>query len=859
MIKKAGKNLLLLDGMNLLYRAFYVLPPMKTTKGFPTGGLYGFFQMCVKAQKEFQPDALWVALDKGKPLRFQWYAGYKATREKPPEDLKIQTQHFEEFLAKMRLPYLAYPGWEADDIITTLTEAYRQEYDRIYILSADRDLLQLLSPTTFVVVPEKGITHTKIYTPEKFEEEYGFPHFLLPDFKALSGDVSDNIPGIPGIGEKTAARLLQKYGRLENLYEQLDSVEEKWKNLLIQYKEQVFLWKKLVTLESLKDLPVPEPSSWSFQNAEILDALREYEFTSILKEWAVPLVSEQSRQTFPKILSPHQIQKAIAQSPVTALYLLPSEQSIIPPRICVGVSEGSACLSLGEETTIDLLSQVWADPTREKITFGIKHLYRFFRNLSVYPKGEIFDVQLASFLSDSEEECGWKDLLRKYHSLLSVPEEEYFGGLLYSLAPVLKKITEELGLTQILKEIWIPFTYCLADMEDAGIRVETSLLRELGRNLDHQLHQLEETAYYLAGRQFNLNSPRQIAEVLFEQLKLPRIKGKSTDIEVLESLRDRHPLIPVLIEYRSLSKFQNTYVDGLLSQAGQSGKIHTTFLETGTKTGRLSSKEPNLQNIPIRSELGIALRNTFSPPTPGWVFLSSDYSQMDLRILAHLSKDDALMRSFLNGEDIHSTTASEIFGVKKEEVTPELRRKAKGINFGIVYGISDFGLASQIGCSREEAKKYLERYFSAHPGVREYMRKLLENTREKGYVTTILGRRRSIPGIRSENSAVRKAAERAALNTPVQGSSADFITIAMVRIHQSLSPKEARLLLQVHDELLLEVAPDALPQVAQKVKNLMEQAIPLSVPVVVEQKVGRTWGNLTIPAFLSEKGGGMYA
>ncbi|MFN4182473.1 MAG: DNA polymerase, partial [bacterium] len=718
--------------------------------------------------------------------------------------------------------------------------------------------LQLLSPTTFVVVPEKGITHTKIYTPEKFAEEYGFPHHLLPDFKALSGDVSDNIPGIPGIGEKTAAKLLQKYGSLERLYEQLHQVDERWKNLLKHYEEQVFLWKKLVTLEPIQDMPVPEPLPWSPQNAEILDALREYEFTSILKEWAVPLVSEQAFQAFPKILPPHLIQKAIANSHAIALYLLPSEQTIIPPKICVGLSGGSACLSLGDKTTIALLSRVWADPNREKITFGIKHLYRFFRNLSVFPGGDIFDVQIASYLSDSEEECGWKDLLRKYQSLLSVPEEEYFGGLLYSLAPPLKKMIAELGLSQVLKEIWIPFTYCLADMEDAGIRVDTSLLRELGRNLDHQLHQLEETAYYLAGRHFNLNSPKQIAEVLFEQLKLPRIKGKSTDIEVLEALRNRHPLIPVLIEYRSLSKFQNTYVDGLLSQAGQIGKIHTTFLETGTKTGRLSSKEPNLQNIPIRSEIGIALRNTFSPPTPGWIFLSSDYSQMDLRILAHLSKDDALMRSFHNGEDIHSATASEIFGVKKEEVTPELRRKAKGINFGIVYGISEFGLASQIGTSREEAKKYLERYFSAHPGVREYMRKLLETAKEKGYVSTILGRRRSIPGIRSENSAVRRSAERAALNTPVQGSSADFITIAMVRIHQNLSPKEARLLLQVHDELLLEVAPEALPDVALKVKNLMEQAIPLSVPVVVEQKVGRTWGNLTIPAFLSEKGGRMY-
>ncbi len=838
------KTLLLIDGMNLLYRAFYVLPPMRTRAGFPTGGLYGFFLMCTKAIKEFRPDALFIALDKGKPFRTEWYPQYKATRQKPPEDLKVQAQHFEEFLGKMQLTWVAHPGLEADDIITTLSKSYQGLNWKVLVLSADRDLLQLISPHISLVVPEKGFTRTKIYTEELFEQEYGFSPSLFADFKALKGDPSDNIPGVPGIGEKTAAQLIRSYGSIEELYERISDIPEKWRNLLTDYKEQAFLGKKLVLLSVQSALKIPEPTSWSPDRASLGAALREYEFVSILKELELPIVSLEMRETLPVIQRQEQLLEDLISAPRIALMRLPQEHPLLPPTLCVGTAKGSGLISLSNGKTSEFLAKIWADPQKEKITFGIKELFRYFRKFTSAPCGQIFDVQLASFLLDSEQECGWKDILRIYHSLLSVPEAQYFGGLLFSLFSQVKDLIDEAGLMNVLQEIWIPFTFCLADMEDTGIRLDTSVLRELGKNLDHQLHQLEQTAYYLADAKFNLNSPKQVSQILFERLKLPRIKDKSTDMEVLEKLRERHPLIPVLIEYRTLSKFQSTYVDGLLSEVDSAGKVHTSFFETGTKTGRLSSREPNLQNIPIRTELGTALRRAFLPSSPGWVFLSADYSQMDLRILAHLSQDSALMKSFRKGMDIHLSTAQELFGVKTEEVTPEIRRRAKSVNFGLVYGISDFGLAQQLGVSRAEAKNYLERYFSAHPGVKEYMRKTVETAREKGYVTTILGRRRSIPGIRSENPSVRKSAERAALNTPVQGSTADFITLAMVRLHQTLPRDTARLLLQVHDELLLETRADALPEVAKQVKRLMEGGISLSIPVVVEQKVGENWGDI---------------
>lgn len=861
--------MVILDGNSLANRAFYALPPLTTADGRPTNVLHGFLTMLFKLEQEQQPDYWVVAFDKTKAtVRIEQYAGYKAQRKETPEGLRPQFDYLKEILSEMNVPILELAGYEADDLIAAITKQGEAQGMEIQIYTGDKDALQLISPKTNVYLTKKGISEVECYDETALWERYQLRPLQIIDLKGLMGDTSDNIPGVPGIGEKTALKLLWEFESVEGVLANVEKVSgKKVQGNLKEYGDQAILSKKLATM--LTEVPLAF-SSQDFvfrrsQGAKVLPVLQKYDLKSVARLWRerhqgdgekVSEPSELPLETWPeRRLSEEgwlaQIKEWAAQK--TPLTLACRYEGTGLQGGCWlewGAAVQRETFTLTRSEAGAEVCQAWLDLMGNeqvpKILTDSKTVALLLANEGREFKGLSLDLGLAAYLlQSSRTKFAPLDLVKEYF-----PNQEPFATVaeeaaaLAQAAPRFAEDIRSLGLESLLHDLEEPLSLVLAQMERQGIAVDSEKLVAFGEGISHTLKELELDIYDLAGVTFNINSPKQLGGVLFEKLGLPTAKktktGYSTDAETLEDLRPAHPIIDKILDYRQLNKLISTYVNGLLAQAKE-GRIHTTFQQTVTATGRLSSTEPNLQNIPIRLEQGRQLRKVFHPTEPGWVLLSADYSQIELRILAHYSQDPLLCESFALGQDVHTRTASEVFGISLEEVTPAMRRSAKAVNFGLVYGLTEFGLSRDLGIPRKEAKFYVEQYFKRYSGVKSYLEGVVTQAKQDGQVRTLLNRLRRIPELLHSNRVQRQFGERIAMNTPVQGTAADIMKLAMLKVAAAIKPYRAAMLLQVHDELLLQVAPEDLEKVASLLKEEMENAYTLSVPMTVECKVGPNW------------------
>ena len=845
---------LIVDGNSLMHRAFHALPLMDAD-GVYTNAVYGFLSMLLKVIKEENVQYLAVCFDEhGPTFRHTVYADYKAGRKETPPELRQQFGTILSLLDELGIRRFSLQGWEADDLLGTLSLKGAEAGAAPLLLTGDRDALQLVGGGTELMFTRKGITETLRFTPETVMDEYGFTPAQVTDWKGLAGDASDNIPGVPGVGDKTAVRLLQEYGSLEAVLDNAANVKGKLGEKLAVFADQARFSKELATIR--RDAPVP----FSLADCVLPDlrkgipALRKLKLNSIIKRLdGAEEAGGEERET--PVLLPFEPAAAPAGPAEIAAWLEETEGA------------GPLCLFLSE-TTLTLARE---GGKRAEITLGGDLLNpgmdpaevlgllagELKKGGAVVHDGKAWLHRLDSLGLDLPESFGWDTMLAAY--LLNPQEKSYrLGALcpglqedaaaLCSLAVLQRKQVEAAGMGRLMREIEQPLSFVLFRMEKAGFTVDTAFLRELGDQYAREIGEKREQVIAAAGGYaFNLNSPQQLGEVLFERLNLPHgkktSKGYSTSAEVLEGLRfDAPELIEPLLRYRQLSKLNGTYVEGLLRLVDGGGRVHSTFDQTATATGRISSSEPNLQNIPVRTEEGREIRQAFLP-REGWVLLDADYSQIELRLMAHFSGDPALIDAFRNGEDIHARTASEIFDVPPEWVTPELRGRAKAVNFGLIYGISGFGLSRNTGVSRKEAAEFIEKYFRTYPGVKRFMDRSAAEGAERGYAETLMGRRRYLPELKSPKAPIREFGKRAAMNTPVQGTAADIIKLAMVRIDRALreAGMQSRLILQVHDELLLECPPEEAGRAAELLREAMENAIALEVPLVAEVHSGRNW------------------
>ncbi|MBE6928388.1 MAG: DNA polymerase I [Ruminococcaceae bacterium] len=835
-------KLLILDGNSVINRAFYGVRPLTTRDGLFTNAIYGFLNILQKVEQEEKPDALCVAFDlHGPTFRHLKYDGYKATRHGMPDELAMQMPVMKQVLSAMNIPIYECQGWEADDIIGTAAKICGQNGWQCVILTGDRDSLQLVDEhiTVKLVRTQGGQTMTQNYTPQVFFDEYKMEPIRLIDLKALMGDSSDNIPGVAGVGPKTATDLLLKYGSLDGVYENLTPQNMKGKlfEKLENGKENAYLSYDLATIRC--DAPIEFSPQENLRKEpkrkELHDLFMRLEFQKLIDRYhlrGAELEEESEEVTFvPCRCEDATLCDALLKEFSEAAYV----SILVDGETVLVHHNGRSYRFAGMD------ERLFADKIK-KVTHNAKPLMRRLLELGKQAEGFIFDTAVAAYLLDATR--GKYELLQVTSDYLHTASDGV--SAVDALYPILREKLKAQGVEQLYYDIEFPLCYVLAQMEADGVRVDQNALAGFGTMLTERICACERLIYGYAESEFNINSPKQLGELLFEKLGLPTVKktksGYSTNIEVLEKLRDKHPIIQAIMDYRMLTKLNSTYVEGLQKVISADGRIHTTFQNTVTATGRLSSTEPNLQNIPVRTELGSELRKMFVPQED-WVLVDADYSQIELRVLAHIANDRHMREAFLSGEDVHSVTASQVFGVPIENVTPLMRRNAKAVNFGIVYGISEFSLAQDIGVSRYEAKAYIESYLAKYAGVREYMRSIVETAREQGFVCTTFGRRRYIPEIKSSNFNVRSGAERIALNTPIQGTAADIIKLAMVRVFHALREQalQARLILQVHDELIVECPAFEAQSVMDIVTKAMEEAVSLSVPLIAEAKMGESW------------------
>lgn len=865
------KRFLVLDGSSLIFRAFYALPPdLSDSHGQPTGAIFGFSNMLTKLIAEQQPDLMALAFDKSRhTFRTERYADYKGTRDKTPEELLSQFPLLREFAANMGIPFLEKDNYEADDIIGTLaTQAAAEGYD-VRVVTGDRDALQLVRPNLRVLLTKKGISELKDYDTAAFEEEYGFEPLKLIDLKGLMGDTSDNIPGIPGVGPKTASKLLLAYGSVENVLAHVEDVSgKKLKERLMEYADQARLSKELATIE----LHVPEiefveadyriqpdmEKMQAFCDAHELRAVwRNFERLYGPAELALDLgdTGDAAAQDLSYDLWDETAVKAAAEAPYLAVSgifegLAPFV-SIEGLAVVAGPDAEKAGFVRKDSAAFSALLNL-LESEKQAAVFGLKR----YDQAGLKAQQAFFDIELAAYLLEPERsKYALPELSQKYLQEMapeSFADERsravWEAKTISRLYPLLGAKLEEEELTHLMDTVELPLVEVLAAMEQNGVYVNRTHLAEKTEEVADRLQTIEQSIYEMAGHTFNLNSPKQLGTVLFEELDLPVRKktktGYSTNAEVLESLRLEHPIVEQILAYRLWSKLKSTYLDGITGLIRtDTGRVHTSFNQTVTATGRLSSSDPNLQNIPVRTEEGRMIRALFEPGEGYDYLLSADYSQIELRLLAHMSGDANFIDAFKRGQDIHARTAAEVFGIPLEEVTPELRRHAKAVNFGIVYGISDFGLARNLHISRKEASDYISRYFERYPGVRAFMDKVVAEAHETGYVTTMFGRRRELPAIKSRNFNQRMLAERMAMNTPIQGTAADVIKLAMIAAYHRLKEAgvKSRILLQVHDELVLEVVESELDVVQAILRESMEHVVELSVPLSIDIHWGRNW------------------
>lgn len=877
-------KLLVIDGNSIVNRAFFGMHPLNNKEGFPTHAIFGFLNILRRMERELEPDGICVTFDRREPtFRHLAYEGYKAQRKGMPEDLAVQMPVLKEVLDALNIPRYELAGWEADDLIGTITRQCEQAGWDCRVATGDRDALQLVSDQTYVelVTTRMGQTTTQEMDPATFREKYGFAPAQMVDLKALMGDASDNVPGVPGVGEKTALSLLRDNGTLAEVYARLDqeTLETRpvMKKRLAEGRESAFLSYDLCTIR--RDAPLdftPE------------ETLRKPANTALLLE------------LFQKL----DFQKLIAQMGLEAQGASPSDLPCPTPQEVVWVREDAQAQALLDQwqgqtvgvlalPDLTALAVCWGEkgdqvalfqeaalpgyqtflagllgPGIPKLGYHSKDVMSRALDRGLTAEGFVFDGAIAAYLlSPTDGSYDLDKVGAKYFGVALPPAKDYLGAKAWKseesaqkagqalahhvclLPPLYRRLPEEMaefGLTQVYEEIERPLCPVLAEMEQAGVLVDQAALAHFGQTLQTGIEVLQGEIYAQAGEKFNINSTQQLGRVLFEGLGLPPVKktktGYSTSAEVLEKLRPQHPIIDLILEYRQLTKLNSTYVEGLAKVIAPDGRIHTSFQNTVTATGRLSSTEPNLQNIPVRTELGAQIRTMFIA-RPGWVLVDADYSQIELRLLAHMAGDEKMIAAFQSGQDIHAQTASQVFGLPPEEVTGELRRRAKAVNFGIVYGISDFSLAQDIGVSRQEAADYMNKYLATFSGVREYMEHVKAQAKEDGYVATLMGRRRWLPELKSTNYNLRAFGERVALNMPIQGTAADVMKLAMIRVARRLKAEglQAQLILQVHDELIVECPQEEADQVKALLTQEMEGAGNFSVPLVAEAGAGRSW------------------
>jgi len=909
MAKGEKPLLLLFDGNALVHRAFHALPPLTQPKtGELVNAVYGFANTLLKVLADFKPTHWAVAFDRPAPtFRHEMFEEYKAQRPATPEELKSQIRKVHQLVEAFHIPVFEIDGFEADDILGTLSKQADEQGIDAVIVTGDNDMLQAVLPRVKALAPRRAFTDTVLYDEEVVEQKYGIKPEQLPDLKALVGDVSDNIPGLPGVGPKTATKLLQRYGSLEGVYDHLDDITPgKLQDTLREYRTQAFRNKELSTIVkdvSVKlDLETCQVSN--YDRNEVVKLFRELEFTKLLPR--LPEMSGYSSkhsvgaglvQAQPSVVrcsivnTEESLEELISQMEITQGFTIEvvttGEKAILADLIGIAISpsRGKAFyIPLGHRgfnqpkqltliKVITILKTILENAGIDKIAYNGKYVMAVLTGCGMEIRNLNFDPMLAAYLL-GEKSLGLKALAfnklgiemstlaeltgtGKKQSSLSLLEVDRVAdyacakaNILWSLKESLEAELRKQGLWQLFTDVEMALIPVLVSMEKNGILLDTGLLRQMSLEMGRELLRLEKEIYGSVGHQFNINSPQQLGKVLFGELRLPQARrtktGYSTEASVMEALRGTHPIIEFILKYRQLSKLKSTYVDALPALINhKTGRLHTSFNQTGTVTGRLSSSEPNLQNIPIRGEMGGKIRKAIIAP-PGEYLLSADYSQIDLRVLAHLSQDPSLIAAFAEDEDIHATTASKLFGIPVDEVTSEMRRNAKTVNFGVVYGMSNYGLEQATDLNREEASQFIALYFEKYPGVREYLEATKEQARKLGYVQTMLGRRRFLSEINSSNRMVREAAERMAINAPVQGSSADIIKVAMINLHREMDKKnlKSKMLLQIHDELLFEVPEEEVEEMQSLINDLMPRAIELCVPVKIEIKLGRNWGEM---------------
>jgi len=947
--------IVLIDGNALLHRAFHALPPLTTSKGELVNATYGFALTLFKALNELHPKYAAVAFDMATPtFRHKEFEPYKAHRPKAAEGLYEQLDRVKELVKALNIPIFEVEGFEADDVLGTLARQASEMGLRVVIVTGDTDALQLVGDKVKVLTPRRSFSDTVIYDAAMVKEKYGLEPRQLAEFKGLKGDPTDNIPGVPGIGEKSAATLLARYGSIEGIYAHIGEIEPKFRKYLEGHESDAFQGRHLATI--VVDVPVKlelqRCKVGTYDRQRVVALLRELEFKSLVSRLPEPPENahEKDSSTQPPGDSPtgatqmpmfedtppgsfeatsrflvssvvpssvievrdnlqgeyrvvdtaeglQELARALAASKAFAVDVETTDKDAMKARL-VGISacweRGHACYvplghnpTLGEspggevkqltlEQVSSALKPVLDNESIAKYAHNGKYDITVLERHGIVLRGLAFDTMIGAYLVDPSQrtlnlkDVAWQklavemtpitSLIGKGKTQITMADVPIRAACAYAAADAdmtfrLKEVIESelirAELWNLFEKVEMPLVPVLAQMEMNGVALDVAFLAQLSRELYQRIVEVEREIHLAAGHQFNINSTQQLGAVLFDQLRLPAARrtktGYSTEADVLEELRGTHPIVEMVLEYRQLVKLKSTYVDALPSMINTvTGRLHTSFNQTGTVTGRLSSSEPNLQNIPIRTELGRKVRRAFVAGNPDSLLLSADYSQVELRILAHISRDPRLLEAFASGEDIHAATAAEIFGVALDQVTPDLRRIAKVVNFGIIYGMSDYGLSQEAGLPRREAAKYIARYISRYPGVARYIEETKKMAEEQGYVTTILGRRRYLPEMSVNHHATRSAAERTAINMPIQGTAADAIKIAMIRLHRAMRARglRSRMMLQVHDELVFEVPKDELDELRHLVVEIMENALPMVVPLKVDTKVGRNWNQM---------------
>ncbi|UYO04355.1 DNA polymerase I [Paenibacillus sp. PSB04] len=882
-------KLILIDGNSIIYRAFFAMPPLTNTKGLHTNAVYGFTNMLLRLIEDHKPTHMMVAFDAGKTtFRHEGYQEYKGGREKTPPELSEQFPLLKELLQSFGIAQYELSGYEADDIIGTVSRIAEEEGQQILVVTGDKDMLQLASDHVQVGLTRKGVTEIETYAPEQIKERYGLTPLQIIDLKGLMGDPSDNIPGIPGVGEKTALKLLHQFGSVEEVLANTAELKGKMKEKIETHSDDAVLSKKLATIyrEVPLDKSFNEMVFPGLKEETAGPALAKLEFKSLLERLSFHADGNTHSDEEQAKAAEREIEVTIVDGEnadeligaLDAVQLIHVETSGENPHHADVIGVMFSAEPKHYYVPFERMNESWAEPLRTWLGNPDvpKRGYDLHRtDLALHWKGiafagASFDVQLAAYLLDpTEANQNVNALASKYGLPVLAADEDVFGkgakykvpeldvlsghlarksAALLEIIPLQEKELADNEMSSLFHDLEMPLSRILADMEKQGIAVNKDDLKALGTEFESQIKSLVEQIYEIAGTEFNLNSPKQLGEILFVKLGLPVVKktktGYSTDAEVLEKLAPYHDVVRLILQYRTIAKLQSTYVEGLLKEISEeTGKVHTYYRQTIAATGRLSSQFPNLQNIPIRLEEGRKIRKVFVPSEPGWYILAADYSQIELRVLAHISGDEGLKEAFLHDMDIHTKTAMDVFGVKAEDVDANMRRSAKAVNFGIVYGISDYGLSQNLNITRKEAAQFIDQYFDAFQGVRKYMDDIVRDAKRDGYVTTLLERRRYLPEINASNFNLRSFAERTAMNTPIQGTAADIIKLAMVQMDAALAKEKlkSRMLLQVHDELVFEVPEEELELMKKLVPETMEHALALSVPLKAEVSYGVNW------------------